>query len=89
MSFLIPGAAVFRGLWRLRWGKPICPWVGVSCLMSAVTLSVDVCSAGNVLRLLSFADHLFFSKWLRFSNTDEENTEMCSHFRLVKRLFWA
>ena len=59
--------------------------------------SVDVYSAGNVLRLLSFVDHLlfffffffFFFKWLRFSNTDEENTEMRIHFGLVTRIFWA
>ena len=45
--------------------------------------SVDVCSAGNVLRLLSFVDHLL----LFFFPT--ENTEMRIHFRLVTRIFWA
>ena len=33
--------------------------------------SVDVCSEGDVLRLPNIAHHLFFSKLLGFSDTDE------------------
>ena len=45
--------------------------------------SVDVCSAVNLLRLLSFVDHLFF---FFFSNgcADDEYVDMRIHFGLVR-----
>ena len=82
MEHLLPDARGCHLPWAMmaevvRWGTPICLEVGVSYLMSAVTLSYGLHLLMSARMGMCFAHHLFFVvvvfflKRLWFSDTDE------------------